>query len=281
MKLPLTPGAYDASTRRWRAVEPAQKNSLRDTLSFATFNIWFGDYFTNARHRAIARLLEARRPDFIGLQEVTWEALDLLLNQPWIQDNYLISDIDGSTLDDYGVLILSRLPLKSISLTSMPSSMQRQLLLVEAEINGRPFQVGTVHLESQKSSAAMRGRQLETVFETLHDAPDAVVMGDFNFCASWPNENSRIDPAYTDLWDELRSDEPGYTEDTEINEMRYLIKGKHKQVRFDRVLLKSQDQAWSAAAIDLLGTDPIWSNQPDVFPSDHFGLWCQIAARQD
>jgi hypothetical protein len=59
--------------------------------------------------------------------------------------------------------------------------------------------------------------------------------------------------------------------------MRYLMKGKHKQVRFDRVLLKSTN--WIPSSIDMLGTEPMSPDQPDVFPSDHFGLLCQLAVR--
>ena len=71
---------------------------------------------------------------------------------------------------------------------SLPSFMDRHLLLMEICINGSPLQVGTVHLESMKSSAAMRSRQLSTIFSTLKESPNVVIMGDFNFCASWPEE---------------------------------------------------------------------------------------------
>ena len=95
-------------------------------------------------------------------------------------------------------------------------------------------------------------------------------------------KNAQIDPAFQDVWGQLRSNEPGYTEDTSINRMRYLIKGKHKRVRFDRVLLKNMDQdfGWTASSIELIGTEPISPNQPDVFPSDHFGLLCRISKCQ-
>jgi tyrosyl-DNA phosphodiesterase 2 len=49
------------------------------------------------------------------------------------------------------------------------------------------------------------------------------------------------------------------------------------QVRFDRVLLKPSE--WTPTSIELLGTEPISPEHPDVFPSDHFGLLCQISRR--
>jgi hypothetical protein len=59
--------------------------------------------------------------------------------------------------------------------------------------------------------------------------------------------------------------------------MRLDGKNKHRQVRFDRVLLKGT--GWTAKCIDLLGTEPISSAHPRVFPSDHFGVQCCLVRR--
>jgi tyrosyl-DNA phosphodiesterase 2 len=53
--------------------------------------------------------------------------------------------------------------------------------------------------------------------------------------------------------------------------MRLLHTGKPKQVRFDR-MLRSRQPGWQAEAIELIGTEPISSSTPEIFPSDHFGL---------
>ena len=154
----------------------------------------------------------------------------------------------------------------------------------ETNVNGAPLHIATTHLESRKPSAEIRGKQLNVIFESLRSIPNVVIMGDFNFCASWTEENDRIDPAYHDVWKVLRAGEPGYTEDTAINQMLYLNKGKHKQVRFDRVFLKSSSQSvpgshWAEKSIDLLGAEPISGDMPEVFPSDHFGLLCRVVAK--
>ncbi len=116
--------------------------------------------------------------------------------------------------------------------------------------------------------------------------PDAVfLVGDFNLCASW-SENLTIhaDPAVCDVWAHLRPGDAGFTEDTRVNIMRFNAKRKHKQVRFDRVLLVKAgdddgDEAASTestaavrpASIRMLGMRPL-DGMPEVFPSDHFGL---------
>jgi tyrosyl-DNA phosphodiesterase 2 len=60
--------------------------------------------------------------------------------------------------------------------------------------------------------------------------------------------------------------------------MRFDSKNKHRHVRFDRVLLKGA--AWSAADIELLGTEPLSPARPRVFPSDHFGVRCALVRKE-
>ena len=100
----------------------------------------------------------------------------------------------------------------------------------------------------------------------------SILVGDFNFCSTWPEENKNIPPSFTDVWAKLRPNENGWTEDTFINIMRYNQKNEHKQVRFDRTLFHSPGNSkWQPNSIDMLGTDPV-SGLKDIWPSDHFGL---------
>lgn len=124
-----------------------------------------------------------------------------------------------------------------------------------------------------KHNRDARAEQLEAIFPVLAAAgPDAVLVGDFNFCSSWAAENANLDPEFVDLWPALRGRAPGYTEDTGVNVMLRNVKSKAKNVRFDRVLLRSAGGDWRPRSIELLGTTPIAVESPDVFPSDHFGL---------
>jgi hypothetical protein len=101
-----------------------------------------------------------------------------------------------------------------------------------------------------------------------------VVLGDFNMRDA---ENDEVPTNFVDVWPVLRPGEDGYTEDTDINLMRWDSKPKHRQVRFDRVLLKGE--RWTAAEIELLGTEPVSPALPRVFPSDHFGVRCRLVCR--
>ena len=207
-------------------------------------------------------------------QEITDGALSIFLSQPWIREHYQSAAVVGGRIGNYGMLMLSRLPTARVTYTRLPTRLSRGFLKAEFTVNGKPLVVCSVHLESGKRNVRLRGRQLRRLFRALRSADDAVVLGDFNMRDT---ENARITPPYRDVWPALRPDDDGFTEDTAINHMRYDSKPKHRQVRFDRVLLKGHH--WAAAHINLLGTEAISRTHPRVFPSDHFGVICGLVSQ--
>jgi endonuclease/exonuclease/phosphatase family metal-dependent hydrolase len=265
-------GTFDARTGRW--IDDAACGAVTlDALSIATFNSWFDDYHATQRYLAIADLLSRRAPDVMVFQEVTPTALTVFLAQPWIREGYRRAEVTGGDLGNYGMLLLSRLPIDRVTYTRLPTRLSRGYLLADLVINGRSVAVAAIHLESGKASARLRARQLRRIFCSLRRSENAIVAGDFNMRDA---ENGRVGAPFRDVWTVLRPHDDGFTEDTSINLMRLDSKGKHRQVRFDRVLLKGD--AWVPAHVELLGTEPISSALPRVFPSDHFGVRCDLAA---
>jgi endonuclease/exonuclease/phosphatase family metal-dependent hydrolase len=246
----------------------------RGELTITTYNIWNDSKHAEQRYLSIANLLRRRDPDIMVFQEVTPTARDVLLSQDWVRDRYSRAAVVGSDAGDYGMLLLSRLPLCGASYTRLPSRQSRGFLQAELALNGATTTICCIHLDSGKSSARLRGWQLRRIFRALGTTEDAVVLGDFNMRDP---ENARIAAPYRDVWTTLRPDEDGYTEDTSINLMRYDMKDKHRHVRFDRVLLKGD--RWTATNIELLGREPIAEDLPRVFPSDHFGVECLLRVR--
>lgn len=262
--------AYDAATGRWRGAEAEATDTTRDVLTVATFNVWFDEYHARRRYAAIADELERDTPDVMVFQEVTAPALDVLLARPWIRAEYRSAAVTGGRVGNYGMLILSRLPLEDVVYSRLPTAAARGLLTAGVEVNGTPLTVGCVHLDSGKASARLRQRQLAAIFEATAGERDVVLLGDFNM----RDHEDGIDPRYRDVWPSLRPDDPGYTEDTSINLMRLDSTQKERHVRFDRVLVKSD--RWVPTDIELLGTAPISPTLPRVFPSDHFGIRCRL-----
>lgn len=265
---------FDAATAAWVDVDDGQATD-RDELTVATFNIWFDDYHAQQRYQAIADLLGERTPDVIVLQEVTPVALDTFLEQAWIREAYLTASVVGGGTGNYGMLMLSRVPILRATYAQLPTRQTRGILEAELALDGARQIVCCVHLDSGKSSARLRAWQLRRVFHGLRTAENALVLGDFNMRDA---ENERIAAPFCDVWPALRPDDPGYTENTSINLTRFDARNKKRHVRFDRVLLKGT--RWRAAGIELLGTQPISPELPRVFPSDHFGVECRLVRQR-
>lgn len=266
-RVPVT--RFDPRRQRWAPDRDAGRDTVTDKLTVTTYNIWFNDKHAERRYRAIADLLRRESPDIMAFQEVTRPALAVLLGQPWVRERYRSAAV---VRGNYGMLLLSRLPVDGVTYSRLPSRLARGYLTTQLTLNGRALSVVSLHLESGKSSAAARQRQIGRIFESQRRRENVIMVGDFNIRGS---EDGIIDPAYRDAWLQLRPGEPGYTEDTAINHMRYDMKDKHRQVRFDRVLTKGD--GWTPQSIELLGREPISPALPRVFPSDHFGVRCTLA----
>lgn len=271
----LTPRRRDITVRafdsgRWSPIETDGRTGQTE-LTLTTFNVWNDAYFADERHSAIAELVAGLAPDIMVFQEVTRRARDILLRHPWVREHCFCAAATGGDVGDYGIVMLSRLPLREVTYTKLPSRMFRGFLQAEVATGVVRTAVCSVHLDSGKSSAGLRARQLREVFGALDRADDAVVLGDFNMRDA---ENPRIAAPFADVWPQLRPREPGFTEDTSVNLMRLDSRNKQRHVRFDRVLVKGP--SWIPTGIDLIGTQPISGAEPRVFPSDHFGLHCRL-----
>lgn len=279
---PLTPSRYDAGSGRWRALagpeEPERDEP--DELRIASWNVWFGERAQRERAESLLDLLEREAPDLIGLQEVTPAFLALTLARPWVRARYAISDARGGTVAPYGVLLLSRRPLAGLALQELPTAMGRSLLAARLARREGPLTVATVHLESMRGNGETRAEQLEVILPALaQGGSDALLCGDMNFAPTDALEQSRVGPDWEDLWARLSPADPGFTSDTTRNRMTFLHKGREKHARIDRFFLRSPARTWAPREIRLLGTEPISPEQPEVFPSDHFGLLARLERR--
>jgi len=258
---------FDPGRQRWNTERGNRTRCDAERLALSTYNIWFNEEHADQRHRAIADLLAREALDIMVFQEVTPAARAVFLQQPWIREHYRSAAVVGGRRGNYGMLLLSRIPVDRVSYTRLPTRLSRGYLTAQLTVNGERLIVVGVHLESGKASAPLRARQLGLICGSVRNAENAVVLGDFNLR---DGENGILPADYRDVWPMLRPGEPGYTEDTTINHMRFDMKDKHRHVRFDRVLTKGD--SWFAESVDLLGREPISPALPRVFPSDHFGV---------
>eukprot|EP01006_Ploeotia_vitrea_P012783 TRINITY_DN33755_c0_g1_i1.p1 TRINITY_DN33755_c0_g1~~TRINITY_DN33755_c0_g1_i1.p1 ORF type:complete len:367 (-),score=14.02 TRINITY_DN33755_c0_g1_i1:118-1218(-) len=289
------PTAWNPQSGEWQQWQT--NNTLRTlqdpitTIKVSTWNIWFDEWEQDTRFHCVMSTLKEHLVDIMAFQEVTDEFLLLLMEQPWIRDNFVVSSSLekplGTEYASYVVLMLVNKKLlthQSITFREhfLTSAMGRSFLEVRL-----PMVVGTVHLESMKGYSHPRMAQLDMIFKILNNkytktnkqqpgtgsAPFQTFMGDFNFHSTW-EENSVLDEhntTFRDVWSYLRPHDPGYTEDTTVNLMRAKFHSSKKHVRFDRIIASINGQ-WKPIDINRLGVKPCSPYTPEVFGSDHFGL---------
>jgi endonuclease/exonuclease/phosphatase family metal-dependent hydrolase len=235
------------------------------TLRLVTWNVWFGHWSREERQAALWAELERNKPDVICLQEVVPEHLEGPEIERLRSLGYWVSNDD---IYYYDVVTLTRLPVAASERVELPSMMERQLLITRLRTEP-PLTVANVHLESTAEETEARVQQLERITECLADEPDVLLVGDMNFPALPERPENRPLAGWVDTWAQLRPNEPGYTIDSKINRMRWLVKRKQDHRRIDRVFYRCQH--WRPTSIELLGTTPLPQDQL-TFPSDHFGL---------
>jgi tyrosyl-DNA phosphodiesterase 2 len=262
---------FDPATGTWR---PGVfiRSFTANRLTLVTCNLWFSEYRWRERIDALLKQVYECQPHVIGFQEVTPLRLERILDEDWVRRDYQVSDASGASLQPHGVLLLSRLPVSDLVLCHLPSRKHRKLVLGRLKTVNETICFGTVHLESSPMSRSLRLLQLDRVFSSLHEVRHAVLMGDFNFDPLDRAEQSVVERGFTDIGRVLHRGDPKYTVDSVCNQMRFRHKKRHERTRFDRILLRSPDAVWVPESVRLIGTQPISPNQPDVYPSDHFGL---------
>lgn len=250
----------------WIPSQASPPSGLPSPLRVMTQNLWFDSHQRETRMAGHLLQWQETQPHIIAVQEATLACLRLLLADPWLQSNYYSSVSLDSPAQWQGVVVFSQFPTHRLEMTALPGSMGRRLL--QAEFPG--LHLGVVHLESNRNSMAERAAQLEVVFGQLGRSQDALLVGDFNFCAS-SDENAQLPRHYLDLWDCLHPQVAGNTQDTARNEMLLKQTRKEFSVRYDRMLLRSS--RWTCRGIELQGVNPL---QAGLFASDHFGLLARL-----
>jgi endonuclease/exonuclease/phosphatase family metal-dependent hydrolase len=287
---------YNREAHGWIQKQPDkyyQKNHW-DGFRVLTYNIWFSDKYQPMRFKGLCDILNRSDAHIIGLQEssyfsiynnslticlVTKDILQQLLAQPFIQQRYCISDVDGRTFNGwYGVVLLidTRLHISHLNLIDFPQSfMGRRLIIAEINLDqNETLRIGTVHLESL-NSAEERQRQLNICRKIFNRSPaTCILMGDFNFNAHGQENirQFRTLPGWIDVWVNLMGiDNPGYTFDSGTNAMTRANSDATDRARIDRIILHSQTII--PTNIDILGMKSIGNEEHlPIFPSDHYGL---------
>ncbi|KAK9719969.1 hypothetical protein K7432_004453 [Basidiobolus ranarum] len=284
----ISPFYFNSELKKWLPLHRDQVDALPPTSGGNNFDddVAFGTWrlccynvsseknpHSERRINELLRLLLRENADVICLQEVTSEFVEQIKQELWVQQSYMLSDIESQYIHPQGVLMLSRLPLHPFYETYLPSKQQRKMLYADIYINEQSVvRIATSHLDSSKENVNIRQQQLESMKTVLLPQSEkdkfmtSVVCGDFNFTE--PNEDAVLKNAhFIDAWEHKNSNNKtgaGYT--LGINYPT------SNPTRNDRVYICNHDKEihWEAVRVKLIGDKPI----PDsnVFPSSHLGL---------
>ncbi|MCT4351776.1 RNA repair domain-containing protein [Streptomyces sp. Je 1-79] len=276
-----TPHAWDGT--RWSPVPsdvPATAGAVArgsggtgSGVRLLTWNTLWDRYdpglIDTARRRP--RLLEALADadaDVIALQEVEPALLKMVLAADWVRSGYTLgAEPRGRDVDDFGLLLLSRLPVREAGVHAFAPHKAVTAIAVEAE--GVPLVVACTHLSSDHSDRAADRREAELarLAKGLADVDgDVVLLGDFNDGRDGP-EGPAAALGLRDAWTEARgAGDRTPTFAPGINPLAAVSSRTGRAARLDRVLLRGGGQV---TGVGLLGDVP---HSDGLFVSDHFGV---------
>ncbi|MCX4241781.1 poly(A) polymerase [Paraliomyxa miuraensis] len=256
------------------------------SLVVVTLNVLFdryddGQLHTEQRIPAMLELLREQGADLVALQEVTPRTLRAILAAPWVQRDYVVSDgPEASTVEPYGVVLLSRLPMRAW-LRRAPGGGHKRTLLAELELGDRVLHAAVVHLTSDRKADAPVRRELE-LRQTLHDlhamgARAAMLLGDLN-ADEGPLDHALREAGFEDLWSALRPGQEGATFDPRLNALARVASQSGRARRLDRVMMRDEAGVLRGVGIERIGIEPS-ARDPEgrlVPISDHFGLRARL-----
>ncbi|MFF4585517.1 poly(A) polymerase [Streptomyces sp. NPDC001388] len=277
-----TPYAWDAAAGQWAPAAPVAREAGPDRARVLTWNTLWDRYDsdridTALRRPLLLRALERADADVIALQEVEAGLLSLLLDAPWVRAHYTLgTDPYGKDVDDCGLLLLSRLPVREAALHVLGH--HKAVTAVVVDTASGPLTVAATHLTSDHSEdgPARRGAELTRLAEGLAGVTGGLVLvGDFNDGGPGPERTLGM----LDAWTETHG--PGDhspTFDPGVNPLAAVSSLSGRASRLDRVLVRASDGPRVTGAA-LLGDTPA---PEGLYVSDHYGvaadLYCGTGA---
>ncbi|MFH9548325.1 poly(A) polymerase [Streptomyces sp. NPDC017435] len=267
-----TPHAFDAATGRWIPAAHAPGGTVRDRIRVLTWNTLWDRYDSHridtARRRPLLLdELERADADVIALQEAERGLLVMLLDAPWVRADYTIgTDPRGKDVDDCGLLLLSRLPVRESALHVL--GRHKAVTAVVVDTASGPLTVAATHLTSDHSENGPTRRDAELTALAEGSAGtegNLVLVGDFNDGGPGPARTLGM----LDAWTEIHGphdDSPTF--DPVGNPLAAVSSLSGRVSRLDRVLVRPAAGARATGA-RLLGTTP---TPEGLYVSDHYGV---------
>ncbi len=284
------------------------------SIKVLSYNVFSGqdEKFSKERLDLTINIILDQKPDIICLQEATTEFITKLNSH---LSYYLYSKKESLNHEEIKIVessgymaILSKFEIKEKILIYKGGYCDDGILKVILKTHdtfGFDLHVYNVHLsggtydkpkEVILTKRIRRMIELDILNRDLKDKNQCIIAGDFNsdancteLCIDAPytlSDNTSSFPEVRfypsrqfddirDAWHELKPDDLGFTEDTELNSFRkYLKKNQIRQARYDQIYYRYVGCIF-AKKIQLVGIEAIGETDGvTLFPSDHFGIMC-------
>jgi len=231
-------------------------------LSLLSWNMWFGKTQLDTRIKTVINIIEELNPDVVVLLQTTPQIIQILEKSPFIRQTYYLSDIDGTTLKPYGVVLLAKFPFGMINHRPLVSKSGREMLIAHLKVNKSDLWINAACLESHKSAAGSRLEQSKSLNGRMSMQDNSFLLLSAN---NWGEEERKLISSqfskHTDAWTTLHSEENGYTIDTSVNTMinrEIQLKGGiplRRRDRSDFVFYSVKN--WKLNSIKVVGNEPI------------------------
>ena len=273
----------------YEAVYPGKGELVPDQFSFLTYNIWGLAVTPNHKHLFTLRkdLLEKTirntKADILCLQEMSEFSYNQL--EPLIQSYAFASEVPfpasqvkrNRSVDTY---VISKYHPERIAVYGLPGVLGYEDSFTVIEFpNLVAFnlynQAGSKHSPGQQHKWLHYSRCRYDILQTIYDLivkqyskQNIIICGDFNFdldgsIEDWP-ELEMIEKLSTlgfmDTFRTIHPKDPGFTEDTDINFMRFNQKLIEKRYRYDAVLYRPAppgSHSWGLRTSGLIGTESL------------------------
>ncbi|KAJ3256485.1 Tyrosyl-DNA phosphodiesterase 2 [Boothiomyces macroporosus] len=253
---------------KWSAISfPHENQCPRKSISVVTYNIWFDGLLQKERYSALLQEISKYNPDVVCLQECNHQSQKIFTENQFIQENYILSDINTSTFDCwYGITIMLRKDLNIISIEKIPfeSRMGRYLAKAVIKVDGKQVSIGTSHFESGFNDLEYRKNQWEVSSANLPDA--SILCGDFNVHDDHIESEALFKLDWKDSWHTAEKK----PKDLERDGITFGIWKGGNNRRLDRILYRGY---LKPVSIQTIGDAPLEGYPSTVYISDHFGVY--------
>jgi endonuclease/exonuclease/phosphatase family metal-dependent hydrolase len=213
--------------------------------------------------------MAALRPDLLGLQEVVYPMQQDRLLAAATPDEYAIHR-GWAGRPEYGNSLLVRAPLAADGVERLDLGHQRAAHRAAVTLpDGARVLVAVTHLHNRVPDAALRDEQTAALVAWLDAAPSTtaqVVMGDFNADPGEPAYGRMLGAGFRSAFAEANGGEPAVTWPSGLQAPAMDTDGDPSCL----------DYVWLRGAIGVaharLWADRPASDDPTLYPSDHFGV---------